>query len=168
MTHKITLQFGFAIALAVTTLAALAETPPRIYSPAPVDREFMQAQRASIDDLARINLGRQLRGEVDHDLGILQALLDRRVVRAEQTLELQAMGVVLGQLLAAQLELQWVVYEDTYGRSRALQLGDGKNYLFPITMISRRAEVGARVDVAEIYQNAVNVAAPYGKPLPFQ
>ena len=64
-----------------------------------VDREFMAQQRTLLQDLAARNLGRQFQGQRDRDLDLLQSLLDKRVVRPEQTRELQAMGLVMGDLL---------------------------------------------------------------------
>ena len=102
------------------------------------------------------------------DLRVIQELLDKRIIEKGQTYELQAMGVVMGDLLAAELSMKWVVYEDKIGRSRALQLGRSDNFLFPITMISRRAEVGAEVKVRAIYDRAVSLMEPYRTPLPFR
>jgi hypothetical protein len=145
-----------------------AEQTVRVSKPAPVDIEFMAQQRARIDEMARFDLGRQLRGKKDNDIDILQTLLDRRLVRPDQTLELQAMGVVMGDLLAAELDMAWVIYEDRYGRSRALKLKTSENFLFPITMISRRAEVGAAVKVEQIYDKAVRLMEAHRTPLPFR
>ena len=162
----------FAMLLLVGLTAApgavLAQQPPRISSLNMMDRDFMAQQRKRIDDLARFHFGRQLRSEKANDLDILQTLLDRRLVRPDQTLELQAMGVVMGDLLAQELDMNWVVYEDKLGRSRTLRFGRSDNFLFPITMISRRAEVGASVDVDAIYDKAVALIQPYRTPLPFR
>ncbi len=134
----------------------------------PLDRQFMTQQRASIDDLARRQFGQGFIGARDRDLGLLQRLLDGGLVREEQTLELQAMGVILGDLLAAELGMHWVVYEDKQGRSRALRYRDTDNYLFPMTMISRRHEVANQTPVQEIYQRALDAITPHRSPLPFQ
>jgi len=157
-----------ALCLSMAAPASIGEEPAKLFKPGTMDLEFMQQQRDRIDELARINLGRQLQASRDNDIGILQALLERRLVRADQTLELQAMGVVLGDLLAKELSMHWIIYEDGHGRSRALQMGESENVLFPVTMISRRAEAGATVDVMNIYQKAVNLMAPYRPKLPFQ
>ena len=90
------------------------------------------------------------------DLKTLQALLDRAIVGSGQTLELQAMGVILGDLAATEHHLKWVIYQDRRGRSRALQMDDRHVFLFPITMISRRVDVGLSVDVAALYEKAIN------------
>ena len=148
--------------------ATQAQEPPRISALGIIDREFMSDQRDSVDALAREHLGRQIRGDKTNDLDVLQALLDRRAVKPEQTLELQAMGIVMGDLLADELGMDWVVYEDQYGRSRALQVPDSDQVLFPVTMISRRFEVGATADVEAIYARAVELMQPYLRPLPFQ
>ena len=159
--------FWLAIALAACASPATAEAP-YISRLSTIDREFMAQQRQRVDELARVHLGRYIRRQKAYDLSTLQNLLERRAVRPDQTLELQAMGMVLGDLLAQELNMQWVVYEDKYGRSRALQLGEAEIFLFPVTMISRRYEVGAETDVRTIYQKALDTMAPYQRPLPFQ
>ncbi|MCZ6830273.1 MAG: DUF3806 domain-containing protein, partial [Gammaproteobacteria bacterium] len=57
---------------------------------------------------------------------------------------------------------------DQRGRSRALQIGNSDYFLFPVTMISRRAEVGTEVDVDAIFEKANTLMQPYRQPLPFQ
>ena len=71
-------------------------------------------------------------------------------------------------MLAADLDLEWVIYADKHGRSRALRLGETDNFLFPITMISRRVEAGAKVDVEAVYKKARASIEPYRQDLPFQ
>lgn len=147
---------------------ALGQEEIRIGELSYLDRQYMAQQRASLEDLASRNFGRGFNGNRDDDLELLQLLLDRRIVRRDQTRELQAMGVILGDLLAADLDLHWVIYQDSLGRSRALRDGDTDNYLFPVTMISRRREVDNRTPVAEIYDKARNIIIDNRPPLPFQ
>ncbi len=148
--------------------ATSAEQEYKLSSLRPVDIQFMAQQRSRIDALARFDLGKQLQGGKANDLGILQTLLDRRLVRADQTLELQAMGVVMGDLLARELNMEWVIYEDRYGRSRALKIKYSDTFLFPMTMISRRAEVGATVEVEKIYRKAIDLMKAHRQAMPFQ
>lgn len=148
--------------------AASGQKPPRIGELSYLDRQYMQQQRELLQDLSSRNLGRQLNGERDNDLEVLQLLLDRRLVRSNQTRELQAMGVVMGDLLAEDLGMNWVIYEDGLGRSRALRLGLSDNYLFPITMVSRRQEADNQSSVTDIYRKAYDIIAPLRPPLPFQ
>jgi hypothetical protein len=154
--------------LGPTAAASSAEQEYRLGKLGPVDTRFMEQQRTRIDELARFDLGKQIQGDKANDLGILQTLLDRHLVRADQTLELQAMGVVMGDLLASELNMEWVIYEDRYGRSRALKIKYSDNFLFPITMISRRAEVGADVQVEKIYGKALELMKAHRQALPFQ
>ncbi len=80
----------------------------------------------------------------------------------------QAMGVIMGDLLASELSMHWVIYEDRLGRSRALRYQQTDHYLFPMTMISRRLEVDNRSTVAAIYQRAVDLIKPQLAKRPFQ
>jgi hypothetical protein len=148
--------------------ASQAQEPPRISDLSYLDRQYMQQRRDELNDLASTELGRQFRGERDSDLALLQLLLDRRLVRPDDTARLQGMGIILGDLLAQALDMHWVVYEDDLGRSRALRYRDSDNYLFPVTMISRRQEAGNRTPVQVIYDKAYDIIDPLRTPLPFQ
>ncbi len=127
-----------------------------------IDRQFMANQRADVERRANA-LGRQLSGNATRDLGTLQRLLDTGSVGRDDLLGLQAMGVVLGDLLSKELRMEWVVYRDRAGRSRALHYPNTDVYLFPVTMISRRYSVGADKPVAEIFSE---VTADTAKRLP--
>ena len=133
-----------------------------------VDKHYMEGQRTTLDNLAREHFGAQFNGNKAYDLALLQRLLDRKLVRDTQKRELQALGVIMGDHLAEELGLHWVVYEDAVGRSRALRYKESDNYLFPMTMISRRREAGNMSPVADIYQRAVGLIKPQLPKLPFQ
>lgn len=148
--------------------AAQAQNEARISELTFVDHQYMQGQRQLLTDLLARNYGARFSGQKDRDLSWLQRLLDDKLVQNHQTLELQAMGIILGDLLAAELGLDWVIYEDRLGRSRALRYQETDNYLFPATMIARRREVGNTTAVADIYQKAVAAISPSIPKLPFQ
>ena len=150
------------------SLAAQPEARVAVERLSYLDKQYMQQQREELDALARRHLGQQFSGRTEQDLALLQALLDRRLVRPDQTRQLQGMGIILGDLLAKDLGMHWVVYEDKAGRSRALRYRESDNYLFPVTMISRRREAGSDTPVKTIYQNAYDIIAPLRPPLPFQ
>ena len=132
-----------------------------------LDRQYMDGQRQLINELTLLRYGgRCCRDPLELDY--LQRLLEDGHVTSDQTLELQAMGVLLGDLLATELDLRWIIYEDAQGRSRALQLGETDNFLFPITMISRRREADDLTPIADIYQRAVETIESARPPLPYQ
>ena len=151
----------------VSTMS-MAEQTVYIGDLSKTDELFMQQQRQSMQDLAASTLGRQFSGDKDRDLELLQTLLDKQLVRPDQVLELQALGVILGDLLAADLGMHWVIYEDRQGRSRALRYQESENYLFPITMIARRREVGNQTAVTDIYQKAYDIIDTSRPARPFQ
>lgn len=132
-----------------------------------LDRQYMDAQRARINELTLLEYGgRCCRREAE--LEYLQRLLDDRVVTGQDIEELQAMGILLGDLLASELDLHWIVYEDARGRSRALQYGETQNFLFPVTMIARRRYSGDQTPVSEIYRLALDAMEEVRPPLPFE
>ena len=131
-----------------------------------MDRNHLEKQVQTIDELARIHLGVQVRNNRD-DLELLQRIVNRGLIQKDERLKLQAMGAVLGNLLARELGLKWMVYEDDLGRSRAICVEDTSHCLFPVTMLSRRLEVGVIVNVRDIYDNAKRLIRPYLPKRPF-
>ena len=168
MTYRTIISLTLAWCVAWITPGTLAQDNVHISNLTIVDRQYMEQARTMINDLAAQNFGGRLSGNQDNDLSLLQRLLDKHLVRPDQTLELQAMGVVMGDLLAADLDMHWVIYEDRVGRSRALRYKDSAEYLFPATMISRRQEADNHTPVAEIYQKAHAIIAQRKPALPFQ
>lgn len=166
--HTPRLCILYALLFSVSVLPVAAQDLLRISEPSKLDFQFMQEQRNFLTELTERHYGRGFTGARDADLALLQRLLDDGLVREDQTQALQAMGVVMGDLLAREFRLHWVIYEDRLGRSRALRYRETDNYLFPITMISRRREVGNRTPVREIYDKAAREISAAIPPLPFQ
>ncbi len=149
--YRLAIMF-MAIVLMMGSLQATAQQW-RTEAVSPITQQNMEAQRQSIDDLVRRHFGRQLNGQKDNDIALMQRLLDDGIVTSKDVRQLQAMGLVLGQILKSQKGLSWIIYIDKYGRSRALQVrGFEREFIFPVTQISRKAEVGIQVNVAEVYQ----------------
>jgi hypothetical protein len=65
------------------------------------------------------------------------------------------MGVVFGDLLGDTLDMDWVVYRDNKGRSRALRYRTMDIFLFPITMISRRQEASSDRRLKPLFDETV-------------
>ena len=149
-------------ALSVCTSWSIAQNPNfefLIESLTAIDRQFMADQRMRVEQLAN-RLGRGLTGVADRDLDTLQRILDGRLVPTEDTLTLQAMGVVFGDLLGDRLDMDWVVYRDNKGRSRALRSRQMDVYLFPVTMISRRQEGGSERRLKPLFDDTVRDTRP--------
>lgn len=131
------------------------------------DSRYHTKQWNLVDDLARRHLGRQLKGD-SGDLEILQRLIYKGAIAKDDREQLQALGVVLGGVMEKELNLVWKIYIDQQGRSRALCAPQSGECLFPITMLSRRMEVGLIPDVAEVYRKARELIAPHLDKLPYQ
>ncbi|MDH3519927.1 MAG: DUF3806 domain-containing protein [Myxococcales bacterium] len=127
------------------------------------DERQMRLQRGAVDELARRHVGTPISGGGTEDLRILQQLLDQHVLKRDQVYELQALGVVLGDVMVAQLGYSWVVVQDEIGRSRALRFADSDTLVFPVTMISKRVEKDIRFGVSELYAKAETLASRGGK-----
>lgn len=163
MPHSVRLLLGLALAL--SSVSALAEV--KISDFAWIDRNHMEQQVKRIDDLARTRVGSQVRGDRT-DLETLQRIIDRDLIDKDDSLELQALGAVLGNVMAAEIdELEWKIYEDEKGRSRALCVENTQECLFPITMLSRRMSVGLKPDVQRIYDTSMEIIEPHLPEMPY-
>lgn len=148
-----------SILLCVSLLIMSASTTAqewRSEPSSPLDQQYRKQQIASLNELSGLRLGRSLQGDRANDLNVLQQLLDQRIVKSDQVVQLQAMGIVLGELLKQEKGLLWVTYIDKLGQSRALTVPGRNEFIFPVTQISRRAEVGIKVNVKAVYQELVD------------
>ena len=79
-------------------------------------------------------------------------VIDAEALRADQTYELQCLGVVLGRVLVEAIPgLDWAMVHDEYGRDPALRFEKTSILLFPLTMISKRIEEGQNVEVRALF-----------------
>lgn len=132
-----------------------------------MDENYMQQQREKIEAIAQIRLGSRLRGDRS-DLATLQQIVDRGLIERNDTLRLQALGVVLGDVMTTERpKLEWKIYEDSKGRSRALCVENTEECLFPVTMLSRRMEVGLNPSVETVYNDALELIEPYLPEMPY-
>lgn len=132
-----------------------------------MDRNHMAQQVESIEKIARTKLGTPIR-EDKSDLNTLQRIINRELIDQDETLKLQALGAVLGNVMASEVdELEWKVYEDDLGRSRALCVEGTRQCLFPVTMLSRRMEVGIKPDVERVYNEAMELVEPHLPEVPY-
>lgn len=109
-----------------------------------------ERQRGLVDEIARKQLGSQL-SRTTADLHTIQRILDEHRLGSNPDDTIQALGVVLGDVLVAQAGYRWIRFEDAKGRSRALRSRDGKTVAFPVTAIARILEMKHRPDIAGIY-----------------
>lgn len=131
-----------------------------------MDRSYLSKQKAAIDELGRSNFGTPVRGNIT-DLQLLQRIINKGLISHSDSQTLQALGAVMGDIFISEHELSWRVYEDDLGRSRAVCVEDSEYCLFPITMLSRRMEVGIIPDVKQIYSKAVDIIHPHLPAKPF-
>lgn len=170
--------FGFGIGafyLLATASMAFDHTVERS-TIEPLDdknRVRLQAQREIVATLARRHVGNNIFGNTKSDLRILQQLFDRYPRRDrrlsnfkggansdnERIYEIQALGVVLGDVMARDFDLEWVVFEDQHGRGRALNVKGTKDLVFPVTMLSKLYEVSLPADVRALYEEVKTTLA---------
>ena len=115
-------------------------------------RFLMSRQRGDVEDLISRHLGIMALRGTSADLPVLQQLVEKKVLKDDDVDAWQAIGLVLGDLMVDEFELHWVSVEDEYGVSKALQWQDTMNFVFPITLLSKRIQFGQKIDIPEIYE----------------
>lgn len=89
--------------------------------------------------------------QLDEKLRLLDTIVRMRWIEPGETNKLQCLGVTLGDAFVQGAGLRWVMVEDEHGRDPALEYPGTSILLFPLTMISKRIEGGATVDVQAMY-----------------
>ena len=114
-------------------------------------RYVLSTQRREIEDLVARRLGiLKLKGDKS-DLDVLQRLVDRRAINGTDTRTWQGLGIVFGDILVTEHGLEWVSYEDDIGSSKALRWRNTENYVFPVTLFSKRIQFNEKINVPEVY-----------------
>ena len=132
-------------------------------------RAIMERKRRQIRDLMQRHLGSdRLRGD-DADLVRFQQLIDDQRIRSSDVSTWQALGIAFGDLLVARHGLQWVVYEDEYGASKALRWRETDNFVFPVTLFSKRVQFEEAIDVMNLYAELSQTITSFeARPEPLQ
>jgi hypothetical protein len=86
------------------------------------------------------------------DLAFLQRLVEDKVFSDSQTIELQSIGIVFGDVLSSELGLRWVMITDEYGKDPTLLIPETQVNFNALTMVSKRVERGDAVDMNRLYQ----------------
>ncbi|SMF40411.1 protein of unknown function [Alteromonadaceae bacterium Bs31] len=132
-----------------------------------LNENFLERQRKSVNNLTATHFGRRLLGD-KRDIPLLQRIIDEGVIPTNKTMDLQALGVVLGDIFVKENNnLSWVIYKDDLGPTQAVCVADTTNCLFPITMLSRRMEVGLKPSVERVYAANLDELKPFFPKTPY-
>lgn len=136
-------------------LAGLAEQSVTMLLPS--DQQNLQHHRDVVTNALSATAKSQLVTS-DGKINALNSLIRSHAFDATRTFELQAMGIVLGDVLVADLGFEWVIVSDEKGRDPAIRYPGSTVMLFPLTMISKRIERGEDVDVRQLYDGVAKLA----------
>jgi|TARA_B100001964_G_scaffold219303_1_gene261269 hypothetical protein len=128
------------------------ETPAIVEDLSFGQRFTLDSQRKEMKDLVARRLGILRINQSTGDLNTIQQLVDRRVIGKGEVQQWQALGVIFGDILVKEMGLHWVSYKDKFGTSKALGWRETKNFVFPVTMFSRRVQFKQTIDAAAMYE----------------
>jgi hypothetical protein len=114
------------------------------------DSAQLEQQRAVVAAAAKQRYGTKALTRTKSDLPVLQRVIDDKVFKKSQTYELQCLGVAFGDVLASELPLRWVMVTDEYGTDPTLRFKKTTLQINTLTMISKRVERDAHIDVMEL------------------
>jgi hypothetical protein len=115
------------------------------------DESRLRDQRAVVERYLGNEDSKQKYKTAAGKLGTIRAILNGDVFKPDQTYELQCLGIVLGDALAQEMGMEWIMVEDEHGRDPAIRMPKATIILYPMTMISKRIERGEKVDVFELF-----------------
>ncbi|NVK10701.1 MAG: DUF3806 domain-containing protein [Gammaproteobacteria bacterium] len=140
----------------LTVPSAIADEEATITPPTDIMIAYMAAQREYLKRAAATE-GQWLNEDLT-DLDRFQNLIDNGRFDTEDTRLMQSIGIFIGDRLneATYGNFRWSIYEDNLGRTRALCLRDATPCVFPVTLVSRRAEGGADIDLRKLYNDTLH------------
>jgi hypothetical protein len=131
-------------------------TQDTVQTPSDDHRVWLRQAEDHVLGLLRRHLGDVSLNRREADLNLVQRALDGGFVGRGDELELQCLGVVLGNVFDATTEMKWAEVTNEYGRLLALHAPRIGVTLYPVQMIGNRVEDGRSVDVPALYRSLVH------------
>jgi hypothetical protein len=125
----------------------------RIIDLSPDDLTWLQRAEEHILGVLIAKYGGTAFDRTGADLVSLQRLLEDRSIRAQDVLEAQCVGVVLGNVFVETTSMRWKRVANEYGDMIALHDHTIHFTLYPLTMISKRLEDGRDIDLLALYED---------------
>ena len=150
-----TLRFGNLILLftlvGVCDAMSADKTKP-VFRRLPTDTiKRMEKQRLLVASLVQKHFATEKLTKTRADFAILQKVVDAKIIPRDKALELQFLGIVFGDALAATVEgLAWWEVTDEYGTDPTLRYKETTLQINVLTMISKRIEDGEECDIAHM------------------
>lgn len=124
-----------------------------------LNRQYLFAQQR-----LQVILGECLFQGDESDLQLIQRGLDSG--QLDHVVDLQCLGVPLGELLIQQLpNFAWWMLEDELGITPCIRYGESSLIIFPLTLISKRVELGESIDVISLYADLKSRIEPLRQQL---
>ena len=96
--------------------------------------------------------------ERDETLKLIQKFLDNKKFNAENTLELQSLGIAFGDYIQYKYpNFQWSILHDEYGRDFCLNYAKTTITIFPQTMISKRVEDAEEINIESLLSGVLRI-----------
>lgn len=114
-------------------------------------RYVLNQQRREMKDMIARHLGIIEFENNRESIRLLQQMVDRDVIPQNEVRDWQSLGIVFGDILAQEFGLKWVSYEDNLGVSKVLRWRATDNFIFPVTLFSKRVQYGDPVNVQQVF-----------------
>ena len=125
--------------------------PQKIETMSEEDVRRVEAQRTWVRDHYQTEAQHEYE-TAEGKLRLIETILNANWIEPTETWKLQSLGIALGDVLAQEMGLNWVIVDDEFGRDPALQLPNSTIVVFPLTAVSKRIERGEKVDARDLLE----------------
>lgn len=95
------------------------------------------------------------------DLNWMQQALNSKQLNLQDTVGLQCLGAIFGQVLISQMPgFQWWMVSDEHGKDPCLRYLETDLLLYPLTLISKRVEAGENVTLTTLLSHLLMQLKP--------
>ncbi len=133
----------------ISTIEEVSAEQSTIFEPPYQDIQQINERISKILNIDESDIDRY--HENGKSISLIQKILDKKTIGAEQTHELQSLGLVMGDYIRYKNHnYRWAIIRDEDGRDPCLRHNKLSLTIFPMTMISNRVEDGESVVVEEL------------------
>jgi hypothetical protein len=131
------------------------ELSDEITEPSETDWAWLRQAEQRAEALLRCRYGNVVLTRDPADLDLAQRLIEDRILSAKDLLDLQCLGVVLGNVFVQHTAMRWVRIKNEFGDMLAIHSSPTSFTLYVLSMLSKRMEKKRKIDIPGLFRSFV-------------
>jgi hypothetical protein len=113
-------------------------------------KKDFEIKRIKAKDFVENYTNKKLRSTLE-DLPLIQTVIDAGVIKVNDVVKFQSLGVLFGDAIAESINADWCMIKDEYGEDPTLKIRGKQVNINALTIISKRIEENREIDLEYLF-----------------